>query len=211
VLVSSLAAAGPGTPARPVREDDPARPINAYGRSKLASEDVVRTLSRTPWTIVRPCAVYGPRDRGFRPLFRLAQRGRFFYAAPPSTFFTLIYVEDLIKAMLVVATDDRAIGGTFFVGHPEPQTTDDLLRALADTYGVSYRPRSVPSGLIDAAATLGELAWKLGRKPVIDRSRLAEFRAEGFVCSVDRLRDVLGFVAATSLREGVALTANSYA
>src|SRR5262245_2891159 len=41
VLISSQAAAGPATGGRPVRDEDPARPISWYGRSKQEAEDVV--------------------------------------------------------------------------------------------------------------------------------------------------------------------------
>ena len=85
-------------------EDDPPHPINRYGRSKLASEALVRERCQVPWTILRPCAVYGPRDRGFLPLFRLARRGLTFLATPPATSFTLLFIDDLVKAILLAAT-----------------------------------------------------------------------------------------------------------
>jgi nucleoside-diphosphate-sugar epimerase len=208
--LSSVAAIGPASAAAPAREDDAPRPINGYGRSKLAAEEVVRTAARTPWTIVRPPAVYGPRDRGFLPLFRMARRGLFLYAAPPSTAFTFVYVEDLIDALLRAAAADRAIGQTFFVGHAEPVTTELLLRTIAEAVGKPYRPRFVPPIALDVAAAIGELAWRLGRQPLLDRGRLAELRAEGFVCAVDRIRDALGFVATTSIRDGIDRAAQWY-
>jgi nucleoside-diphosphate-sugar epimerase len=208
--ISSLAAVGPGTPERPSKEDDPPHPINAYGRSKLASEAVVRGTARTPWTIIRPSAVYGPRDRGFLPLYRLATRGLFVLAAPPALSFTLVYIDDLVRAILLAATDDRAVGRTLFVGHSEPQRTDTLLRAVAHAVGRPYRPRHVAPVFIQGLASLGDLAWKLGRRPPLDSDRLAEFRADGFVCSVDRARDVLGFSASMPLPEGTAQTYRWY-
>jgi nucleoside-diphosphate-sugar epimerase len=210
VHISSMAAIGPGTPDRPAREDDPPHPVNAYGRSKLASEAVVRGAARTPWTILRPSAVYGPRDRGFLPLYRLATRGVFVLAAPPSLAFTLVYIEDLVRAIRLAATDDRAVGETLLIGHPEPQRTETLLRALAETVGRTYRPRHVAPVLVGGLAALGDLSWKLGRRPSLDSDRLAEFRANGFVCSVDRVRDVLGFTASVPLREGLDRTYRWY-
>src|SRR5262249_5269504 len=77
VFISSQAAIGAGTPERPAREDDPPHPINAYGRTKIAAENFIRSDARVPWTILRPCSVYGPRDRQWLPLVRLAARRRF--------------------------------------------------------------------------------------------------------------------------------------
>ena len=210
VLISSLAAAGPGTPSHPRREGDPSAPVNAYGRSKWRSEQVVRDRARTPWTIVRPCAVYGPRDRGFLPLFRLARRGLFVQPTPAQMPFTLVDVGDLSRAVVLAASSPRAVGETFFVGHPQPQTTAQILGTLAQVYGRRYVPRGLPRPLARAAAAIGDLAWRCGTKFVFDSGRYAEFKADGFVCSVERARALLEFTAQTSLADGFARTAAWY-
>jgi nucleoside-diphosphate-sugar epimerase len=210
LLISSQAAMGEGSTDRPVREDDEPHPMTGYGRSKLAAEAIVRSEARGAWTIVRPSAVYGPRDRGFLPLFRLASRGIFLMVASPATAFTFIHVEDLVPAIVLAATDDRAAGGTFFLGHPEPGTADGLLRSLASAYGRTYRPIPVPAPIIRLAGVAGDLCWKLGLRPAVDSARASEMRASGFVCSVDRVRESLGFTASRRLPDGVAQTARWY-
>src|SRR5215213_414799 len=90
VLVSSLAAAGPAVALeRPVREDDRSRPIEGYGRSKLEAETAARLYEdRLPVTIVRPAAVYGPRDRDFLRAFRLAVSRVALHAVPRDHAFS---------------------------------------------------------------------------------------------------------------------------
>lgn len=206
IFISSQAAIGAGTPDRPSREDDPPRPLTAYGRSKLAAEQLLRANARVPWTILRPSAVYGPRDRQFLPLFRLASRGRFWLTAPPGTAFTLIAADDVARAVVMAAEDPRAIGQTFFVGHPVPQTSDAILQQLARLFERPYTPTRVPRPALRALAAAGDLAWRFGVAPLVDSARLAELQAEGFVCASDRARDVLGFTAETALPEGLART-----
>ncbi|HUR32896.1 MAG TPA: NAD-dependent epimerase/dehydratase family protein [Vicinamibacterales bacterium] len=210
VHISSQAAGGTGTPDAPRRESDPPAPVNAYGRSKLAAENVVRRAGIARWTILRPCAVYGPRDRGFLPLFRMARRGLFLVPTAATASFTLIHVSDLVRAVQMAVVSDAARGETLFVGHSVPQTGADVLRAIAAVQGRPFRPMRIPGTIFSAAAALGDLSWKLGIKPLVDSGRLAELRAEGFVCSVDRVRDVLGFVAGTDLASGVAMTQRWY-
>src|SRR3954470_2779238 len=204
LLISSQAAGGTGTLVRPRREEDPPAPLNAYGRSKLASETVVRGTARTPWTIVRPCAVYGPRDYGFLPLFRMARRGLFFLPSDPSTLFTFIFIDDLVRGVMQAASSERSIGQTMFLGHAEPRSAGDLLRTAAGVFGRAYRPWVLPPALVRVAAGLGEISWKIGKQPILDRGRLVELQAEGFVCSVDRIRELTGFTASVSLEDGIA-------
>jgi nucleoside-diphosphate-sugar epimerase len=210
LFVSSQAAAGTGRPDRPTREDDVPRPVNAYGRSKLAAETVVRATAAVPWTIARPSSVYGPRDRAFLPLFKLASRGISLVAAEASTCVTLIYVDDLIDALTLAATSERSVGETIFLGHANPSAVGELVSTFAAACGRTYRPLHVPRVALRAAALAGELWWQTGRVPVIDRARLAELTAEGFVCSVVRARDLLGFSARVPLAEGAQRTARWY-
>jgi nucleoside-diphosphate-sugar epimerase len=210
IAISSQAAIGPGSVACPSREDDAPRPLTPYGRSKLAAETVVRSRARVPWTIVRPSSVYGPRDRQFLPVFRLASRGLFLQATDPATPFTFLYIDDLTRGVVLAAGDEHAAGRTMFLGHPDPLTADELLKQLATAFGRRYRPRRVPGLALRAAALAGECSWWLGLEPVLDRARLAELGARGFVCAVDRARDLLGFTAAVPLQEGVERTARWY-
>jgi nucleoside-diphosphate-sugar epimerase len=209
IAISSQAAIGPGSLDCPSREDDAPRPMTPYGRSKLAAETVVRSCARVPWTIVRPSSVYGPRDRQFLPVFRFASRGLFLQATDPATPFTFIYIDDLTRGVLLAAGDEHA-GRTMFLGHPDPLTAEELLKQLATVFGRRYRPRRVPRLALRAAALAGECSWLFGLEPVLDRARLAELGAGGFVCAVDRARDLLGFTAAVPLQEGVERTARWY-
>ena len=210
VLISSQAAIGPGTRARPAREDDAPRPVNAYGRSKLAAEAIVRAHARVPWTILRPSAAYGPRDRGFLPLFRLARRGWSLLTADRDAAYTLIYADDVARAVVMVAEDPRAAGESLFLGHPEPQTTEALQQQLVRLFGRPYKPTRVPRVALRALAGAGDLMWRFGVALPLDAARLAEFQAEGFVCASDRARAAIGFTAETSFPDGLARTLRWY-
>jgi len=62
-----------GRPGDLMDESRPPRPVTWYGKSKLAAERALQAAAgeadgRLPLTIVRPVAVYGPRDRDFVPI-----------------------------------------------------------------------------------------------------------------------------------------------
>lgn len=209
VHISSLAAIGPGTLGRPVQEDDAPRPVNAYGRSKLGGEEAVRLAARGSWVVLRPSAIYGPGDRGFLSLIRMARYGVFPLTAEPSTPFTFAYVEDVARAVQLAA--DSAISGeAFFVGHPTPVRADTVLQTMADACGRRYRPLRVPPVALRLAGLAGEVIWALGGTPLIDTARVRELTSPGFVCDVSRASTRLGLVAAVDLREGMARTVRWY-
>ena len=99
-LVEAAVAAGTGrfvfTSSLAAREPR----LSAYGASKAKAEDIVRA-SPLDWTIVRPPAVYGPRDSEMLDLFRAAEWG--VVPMPPAGASSLIYVYDLAELLATLA------------------------------------------------------------------------------------------------------------
>jgi nucleoside-diphosphate-sugar epimerase len=204
VHISSLAAAGPAPRSSPRVEGDPPRPINVYGRTKLAGEAIVRDLSGLRWTILRPGVVYGPGDRALRPLFRYTQRGLLPLVGSPSAAYTFIHVDDAVRA-IGAAVERDAGGETIFLGHAEPVTARGLLEAIAQTMGMQPRVIGVPRAVVRLAALAGDAAAVVtGRPAAINTRRFAELYAEGFVCRVDRMTERLGVRADIGLADGLA-------
>ena len=210
VHISSLAAAGPAAAASPRAEDDAPSPRTPYGVSKLEGERIVKATPGLRWTILRPAVVYGPGDRAMLPLFKLAQRGVLPLVGRVDAMYTLVHVSDLVRA-ITAAIDLPAEGETLFVGHPRPVTARDILDALQLAVHRSSAVIHVPQALTRLAAAACDLAGHVVGRPLpLNRWRYVELSAEGFVCSVERLRERLGIVAVFELREGLAHTAEWY-
>jgi nucleoside-diphosphate-sugar epimerase len=210
IHVSSLAAAGPAPASAPHSENDTPRPVTPYGVSKLESERIVNATEGLRSIILRPGVVYGPTDRAVFPLFQAASRGVLPLVGRPGAAYTFVYVDDMVRA-ITAAVEKSDAAGTVFVGHPEPVTAHGLLEAIAAANGRRVRILTIPMAVTHVAAVAGDVVGRIIRKPLLlNMPRYAELEAEGFVCRVDRLRDVLGVVATTGLREGVAKTAAWY-
>jgi nucleoside-diphosphate-sugar epimerase len=208
VHTSSLGTTGPRSPQHPPGEDEPARPINAYGESKRRSEEIVKNVNGLDWTIVRPTLVYGPRDRLLLPFFKLANRGLF--PIPNRTAsYNVVHVDDVARGVEAVATL-AAPREIFFLGDPHHVTISALLQEIAAVLGRKFRPVVIPRMALYSAANIGSLLRTIGIRAPLDRARWREIDAEGFVCRVDKARDQLRFVAATDLREGLKATAEWY-
>ena len=207
VLVSSQAAAGPA-PAleRPVREDDSARPIEGYGRSKLEAEQAVRLHEgRLPVSIVRPASVYGPRDRDFLRVFRLATGPIALHAVPRDHVFSLAHVSDVVSALLLAAEHPAAEGRTYFVADETPVSWRELYatiaRAASATPAVELQ---IPLPALALAGAAGDaLSMLTGWHSLANGHKTRLARPRWWVCDSARLRGELGWQPTRTLQQGV--------
>jgi len=212
LLVSSGAAGGPTTVGLPKRDASNDRPLTMYGRSKLAAENVVRASS-LPWTILRPPAVYGPRDTtNFLVIFRAIAR---FGVAP--VFGTgiqelsLIHVADLAEACIVAASCPDALEKVWYVNHPDPVSSRDLIRAIANEVGRSARILSLPAwatrGVLQVTGTWARIAR---RQTILHADKAHEFLAEAWTGDPLPFSESCGWRAGFSLEQGLADAARWY-
>jgi nucleoside-diphosphate-sugar epimerase len=210
LLVSSLAATGPSRPGEAVTEASGLGPLSAYGRSKRAGEAAVG-VTGVPLTVVRPPAVYGPGDRTFLSLFRLAARGIVPLLGDGRQELTLVHVRDLAQALVAAATSPRAQGGIYHAGNPTPLSQHALALAVGTAVGKEVRCVRLPSPLVAAVLhAAGILSRSFGRTPLLDGDKSRELLAPGWVCSSEALRRDAGWTAGISLHDGLSETARSY-
>ncbi len=157
VHVSSLAA----------REPD----ISNYGWSKERAEAVV-IASGLDWTIVRPPAVFGPGDTEMLDLFRMARRG---IALVPSGRMSAIYVDELARLLVTLATDRGASIGQIYEpddGKPTGWSHRGFVRAVARAVGQQrLSTLATPALLLKAGGRIDKLVRRSRAKLTPDRAR----------------------------------------
>ncbi|HOB97752.1 MAG TPA: NAD-dependent epimerase/dehydratase family protein [Verrucomicrobiota bacterium] len=207
VLISSLAACGPGTAQAPARETDAPHPVSEYGRSKLAAERAVTERCRAGYTILRPPAVYGPRDGEFLRLFRTVQRGWAPAIAGGRQPLSLVYGADLASAAVACLDHPAAAGKIFHVAGAEVVTGTQVTDMIARALGCRVKQVPVPGALVRlvcAAATAG--ARLSGRASLLAHDKHRELLAPGWVCDAGRLQRELGVRCPTPLSAGAVST-----
>ncbi len=114
IAVFGLAASGIVTDQSPRHHSgDP------YSDTKLGSEEIVLRYQRErrlPITILRPSSVYGPGSIHWSiiPMKRI-KKGKMFLVNGGRGTLNYVYISNLVDAMLLAATDDRALGEAFIV------------------------------------------------------------------------------------------------
>jgi nucleoside-diphosphate-sugar epimerase len=211
VLVSSMAAGGPAQRGVPRRSDEPDRPVTAYGRSKLASEAVVRA-SRLPWTILRPPTIYGPRDHdNLIKVFRIARLGVSPVFGDGSMELSAVYAPDLAQALGLAGTLPAAVEHTWYVNHPEVRTSAELVRLVGATMGRRMRIIPLPESLARGILTVtGGVARLLDRPTILNADKANEFYQPAWTADPTPFMQATGWRAAHDLETGLAATYRWY-
>ena len=212
VHVSSLAAAGPSDGRRPLSEDDGPHPVSHYGRSKLAGEDAVRRSAVLPRSVIlRPAVVYGPRDRDVYQMIRLIARGWMLQIGAAARPFSLVYVGDLVDALVAAADRPVSGGAVYYVAHSAAVSWDEFGRTAARLMSRPLHAIAIPGKVAYAIGLCAEWWTRFSGQPgILSRDKVAEACCAGWVCDSSRACRELAFCAATGLEEGLRRTLEWY-
>lgn len=211
VFVSSQAAAGPARSATaPVTDADASQPVDPYGRSKHDAEAAVRAAG-LPAVIVRPCAVYGPRDRDFLQVFEQLRSTLALQASPSWHALSLVHVRDVVAVLRLVALRDEALGRSFFVEDGAPATWGGVYDEIATVLRRSPPRVTVPTAALRVAAIGSEFVAGLrGVDPLLTRAKLDLALHPYWLCEASGLREAFGWRAHVPRAEGWAGTYEWY-
>ena len=203
VHVSSMTSYGPSRKDRPLVEDDPRRPIEFYGQSKLEAEHAVER-SKVPFTILRPGGVYGPGDVDYFNLFKEVHSGRNVFFGNKDRYFSTIYVDDCVDAILTSATHEGAKNEGFFLDDGRPLTWGEFQEAIVRERGKKTMTLMLPEFLVSVAAIGGEFATRIDKKPRLFNRQKAKMGAqEAWTSSSKKLTEKTGWSPKVSYEEGV--------
>lgn len=194
VFVSSLAAREPG--------------LSRYGQSKRHAEEAVQT-STLDWTIVRPPAIYGPRDREILELFRSASRWSVVPMPPPGRA-SIIHVDDLARLLLALP-GAGAVSQRIFEPDDAREngwTHRELAQAIGQAVGRRVWAPHVPRQLMRAAARLDGLLR--GKNAKLTPDRVGYMTHPDWVSRPDKAPPAHLWSAEIPTQEGLAATARWY-
>jgi len=203
VYVSSIKVNGEATHSgNKFTEADTPSPQDPYGMSKCEAEQVLHRVAEETGlevVIVRPPLVYGAGVKGnFAQMLRVLAKGIPLPLASVRNLRSLIYVENLVDALIVCATHPDAAGKIYLVSDGEDISTPDLLRRLGTALGRPARLFPCPQALLKLAGQL------TGKSDQVERL-LGSLRVDsGKICRE------LNWTPPCSLQQGLQETAEWY-
>ena len=206
VHLSTLAAAGPSCDGQPLREDCAAMPVSVYGKTKLEGERLAYGCRKDfPVTIIRPPAVYGPRDRDLLVFFKMVKAGVVPYWG--KCCYSFLYVDDLIRGIILSALDNGAQGEVFFLSDGNVYTSDDIIDAIS--CALQKRPVRliVPRFVMPV---LGFISEKTRGVNIINSDKIKEMKYSHWICDTSKAVSRLKFEPKVKIMEGAKWTADWY-
>ena len=212
VYVGSEAAVGPSPNGVLLDETCEMHPITDYGISKKQGELAAQEYAdELPLTILRPPAVYGPRDTDVFEVFKSVKNRMNLKVGSGDPYVSIIHVHDLARGIIEAAKNPAAIGQTYFIGNPDPCYWSEVITILEELMDRKVINVPIPYPLAYGFGAVMEFFGRLGGKPtILNRQKIREVNAGNWVISSKKIQDELGYNTRLSLREGLAQTLEWY-
>lgn len=202
VYISSIKVNGEQKQGAPFTEQDAVAPQGPYAISKCeAEQELHKIASKTGLDVVliRPPLIYGPGVKAnFLQLMKWVARGVPFPLASIDNRRSLIYLGNLVDAIVTCATHPKAAGQTFLVSDGEDISTPELIRRIANSLGKPRRLLPFPPSLMRFAGKI------TNKSATVDR--LLGF----LVIDSSKLRHELDWTPPYSMTRGLKETADWY-
>jgi nucleoside-diphosphate-sugar epimerase len=203
VYVSSIKVNGEQTSqGQAFTESDYPNPQDAYAISKWEAEQVLHNISQVTgmeMVVVRPPLVYGPKVKAnFLKLLGLVDRGIPLPLGGVQNSRSLIYMGNLVDAIITSATHPKAAGQTYLVCDGEDVSTPQLVDAIADALHRASRVFPLSVAFMRGAASL------FRRSAAVDRL------TQSLVIDSSKIRNELGWQPPYTMAQGLRATAEWY-
>jgi len=215
VYVSSLsvldyAGRDPDTPVSETSELEPHPELRGfYTQSKLDAERLVVNAVQNeglPAVIIRPGQIFGPGAEKVTPNGVVAIAGRWIAVGPGAQTIPLVYVEDVVDALMLAAARPDIVARCFHVVDPRQSRQDEYLAAVRRHFGSGLKVHRVPFAVFLGLAAVVELLGRILRRPVpLTRYRVRSLRPLANF-QHDAVRRDLGWEPSAGVENGLART-----
>ena len=168
IFVSSVKAGGIPIRGKCATEEDQYNPEGIYGKTKREAELQVLEVGRKfgmHVSIVRPALIYGPNVKGNLQLMVSGIKKGWFPPIPETgNRRSMIHVDDIIRALLLLANNKKADGEIFIATDGRTYSSRNIYEIMSHVLGNSVPSWSVPKFLMSAMALISpNLKYKMDK------------------------------------------------
>jgi nucleoside-diphosphate-sugar epimerase len=184
--------------------------LSPYAASKLEGERALEDAAGDmEWLALRPPAVYGPGDREMLPLFRWMMRGLVPVIGPADARFSLLYIEDLVDAIMQWLVSEGCHRGVFELhdGRAGGYDWGQVVATVAALRGRGLLRVRLPESALKLIAGVNITGARImGYAPMLTPGKVRELRHRDWVCDNTALTHEIGWVPRVDFSEGLRRT-----
>jgi nucleoside-diphosphate-sugar epimerase len=210
VFISSQAAMGPAKSVNDVKNTNKENhPVSDYGLSKLIAEVEIKKIlyEKVPYTILRPAAVYGPRDNGMLVLFKLIHK----HLRPTimtKRILQLVYVRDVAYAVVLCLNNKKTDNNTYFIASSDMYSWSELFESISNFVCVKTIPIPVPNFIFKLVGMGSDFLSRITNKAILLNSqKIKEMLQNYWIANTEPAESDLG-IKFTSLEVASKITYN---
>lgn len=212
IYMSSLAAYGPGDPVllQEIKSSDTPNPVTSYGKSKLKSEKYLSAIRDFPYLIIRPTAVYGPREKDLFTVFKLINKNLELFVGSKKQQLSFVYVKDLVRAVFQTMESDIVNKG-YFVSDGNVYDGEILGNIIKEQLDKKTIRIKVPVEMARLIAIITEgTKYITGKQPVLNLEKIKELESTNWKCDIQPLIEDINFKPEYNLSQGINETIQWY-
>jgi nucleoside-diphosphate-sugar epimerase len=158
----------------------------------LLAETEVKTLTgKVPYTILRPAAVYGPRDKDIFTFFSMVTKH-----IQPKTYskhlIQLVFVKDIAKLITVILNNSNTNNKTYYLSDGQIYSWQDVAEAISKAANIKTFPVPIFDFIFKVVGNIYEIIGNITNKPqVLNKQKIIEMLQTYWIADNSQiLRDV---------------------
>lgn len=136
IFISSVKASNASLSKKCLKESEQFEPKETYGKTKRIAElelFKISSKSKMEVTVLRPALVYGPNVKGnLLAMMSGIQKGWFPPLPKTDNRRSMVHIDDLVRAIILVSKDFRANGKIFNVTDGQPHSSREIYEVMCN-------------------------------------------------------------------------------
>ncbi len=208
VYLSSIVAAGSSSSKEPMDENCECAPFTWYGKSKLESEQLfVKHSEEIPFTIIRPGAVFGPRDSAMLLNFKLCRLGINLVLGECGKLGSVIHIHDLINGIIQAAESEKTVNEIYFLANDKNIKQEDFGKIIIEVMGKRSKNIVLSYKLVKLIVYICDFFGNLFNFTVLlNKQKFIELSKPFIICTSKKAKEDFNFKQSVTVKEGVKST-----
>ncbi len=212
IHISSGAVCGPNPDDKPMDEEYECKPKTTYGiTKKLAEDEVLKYKDKFPVVIIRPPAVFGPRDTEILVYFKTFAKGLNSVIGFREKYLSLIYIEDLINGIILATEKVTKSGSIYFICSDKEYNWNEIGNITSKLLGKKALKLRIPHFIVYIVGAIAQFFSIFSQNATtLNIEKCFDITRKKWVFSNIKAKNELGFKELYTLEESFAKTIEWY-